>query len=760
MMKSFLLSLFLGISLICQAENGKLLLIGGGAESDAENSWSDAPYTRAVELSGNKKVAIISYDFGSGDNSWLPNYFKSRGATEAVNIEIANTTEANDTQLYQQLMVYDVLFFKGGDQLKYYQYYRDSEVTRAIKDKYEQGGVIAGTSAGMAILSEVVYTADGPSVYPDQALQNVHNSDITLSNDFVNLLSGGVVDTHFAERGRFPRLLTFMGRWYLDHGDFVLGIGVDDKTALFIDENQVATVYGTGAVSFYQMDNFESIEGRPQSKNIKVRQLLHEQQIDLSSEGLQVFNSESATMKEVEHLGMKRIWISGSESVNHNQSMIESFLASNESQIVIVCKEGSVLADSYLNFLAERTEQEVLLLEVKEHSECEGAEIRNLIRESAAFVIGDVDRADFMAFLQNDPNGKQLLKRWQSDDSFLAFVGEAATLVGETFCSNCQSDELNAYKGQLEFETGLGLLKSSIIMTETFDPSSSDFYENNTAAVLYAMVNESLHHGIYLNQKSYASLEAKGGQLVYQSAGEFSTIIVENTSTSNALANQPINASGQIRNVVGFDRMNISLVADMEVPLGTVISNGVLEEALEPMPPLDVVYEFQDEGVEISWSVQNPEWQIEVYRSTDGVEYQLIQNLSGESEGILDSNIQLNQAYFYRLNSIDDQGNRSCSVELIVESKVLYTIDPKSMMRFDVFPNPITNGIVHIGGPTGQRLQDVRVLDLGGKVLMNRSGFYLNQNLDLSHLSAGSYLLQLGGREGIETHKIVVKNDQ
>lgn len=73
---TFLLVLF---SPVLFAQSGKLVLVGGGAESDASHSWSNKPYQWAIEKSTNKKVAIITYEL-SGDTEWLPDYFVSLGA--------------------------------------------------------------------------------------------------------------------------------------------------------------------------------------------------------------------------------------------------------------------------------------------------------------------------------------------------------------------------------------------------------------------------------------------------------------------------------------------------------------------------------------------------------------------------------------------------------------------------------------------------------------------------------------------------------
>lgn len=168
--------------LVCgiAAAQGKLVLVGGGGED--QNDWSDEPYRWAVDQSQNKKVAVISY--GDADN-WIPDYFKWLGAVDAVNIKLDSRTIADQQATYDLLMQYDVFFFKGGDQSLYYQYFKGTKTQQAIIDKFNAGGVISGTSAGMAILSKVFYAALGNSLYPDDVLQDFQDPDITLRNDFL-----------------------------------------------------------------------------------------------------------------------------------------------------------------------------------------------------------------------------------------------------------------------------------------------------------------------------------------------------------------------------------------------------------------------------------------------------------------------------------------------------------------------------------------------------------------------------------------------
>ena len=198
---------------------GYLMLAGGAGES--QGGWSDIPYGWVVEHAANKRIAVISY---RGDQTqWLPDYFMSLGALEARNITIADRFTADAQTTFDTLITYDGIFLRGGDQSIYYERYKDTKTVEALKYVYNRGGVLSGTSAGTAILSPVAFTAQVASVDPAQALLNAYSSQITLEDDFLEILSDRYIfDSHFVERGRFGRLPSFMATWYKESGELAV----------------------------------------------------------------------------------------------------------------------------------------------------------------------------------------------------------------------------------------------------------------------------------------------------------------------------------------------------------------------------------------------------------------------------------------------------------------------------------------------------------------------------------------------------------
>jgi cyanophycinase len=346
--KLLLVALYAFITLSAAFSQGHIMIVGGGTEN--YNDWSNIPYAWAVDNSANKKVAIVSFN---SESSWLPNYFISLGATAAKNFRIHTAALANSQDTYDSLMAYDVIYFKGGNQANYYLTYKNSKVQDAVTDKFNLGGVIAGTSAGLAILSGVIYTAENGTAYSDNCLKNIFHSSITLKNDFLNLMPGYIFDSHFVERGRLGRLLAFMARWKHDHDEDLVGIGVDDMTAFCIDlsdpDNAMGYAWGTAAVNIYRDGIFGHQNNTLFCQDVKATQLLHGCSINLNTFEVEGFNSQMSVEQTTE-FGNRTILLSGSDPVNENQlfitHMVDS-LGSKSEPILIITGTNTTLANAY-----------------------------------------------------------------------------------------------------------------------------------------------------------------------------------------------------------------------------------------------------------------------------------------------------------------------------------------------------------------------------------------------------------------------------
>ncbi len=128
-----------------------------------------------------------------------------------------------------------VVYFTGGDQLRITSQVGDSPVFRCLLDIYRRGATIAGTSAGAAAMSETMLIS-GPSD---------HSPEISALGMAPGLgfISSVVVDSHFAERGRFGRLLGAVAQ-----NPRNIGLGIDEDTAIVVEQDERFRVLGSGGV--------------------------------------------------------------------------------------------------------------------------------------------------------------------------------------------------------------------------------------------------------------------------------------------------------------------------------------------------------------------------------------------------------------------------------------------------------------------------------------------------------------------------------
>ncbi len=242
---------------------GWLAAIGGGTEFDEAGAWSEVPYRWVVDRAGGGTVAVLS---AGRESRWIPDYFELLGARDAFNLQIADLETADSAETAEVILAADAVFIKGGDQWRYVRSWKGTRTEDAIRAVYSRGGVVAGTSAGAHILSEVVFDARNGTIYPEEAVRDPFDHYLSLSEDFLGLLPDALVDSHFTRRGRIGRLLPMLARWYHDTGRHLLGIGIDERTALLVNPDLRAEVAGEGAVTFLRATpatRVEIAEGAP-----------------------------------------------------------------------------------------------------------------------------------------------------------------------------------------------------------------------------------------------------------------------------------------------------------------------------------------------------------------------------------------------------------------------------------------------------------------------------------------------------------------
>jgi len=226
-----------------QPAQPSLVLMGGGTDVDDAFRWM-------IQKAGGGNFVVIRATGTDAYNPYI--YAFGNGVTSVETLVIPNRAAANDPFVLERVRNAEALWIAGGDQANYWQYWKDTPLQAAIQGLANKNIPIGGTSAGLAVMSQYVFTALNGSITSPQALANPYDRAVSLGRDFIALPGMGnmIADMHLDSRDRMGRLVTFMARIVNDGWTpMTHGIGIDVETALLV-ENGNATRVGNGSAYF------------------------------------------------------------------------------------------------------------------------------------------------------------------------------------------------------------------------------------------------------------------------------------------------------------------------------------------------------------------------------------------------------------------------------------------------------------------------------------------------------------------------------
>lgn len=215
--------------------HGPLVIIGG-----AEDKQGECKILREfVRLAGGLKARIVVMTVATE----LPRevgyeyvrVFEQLGVAYVRIVDTFNREDANTSSVLQAVNNATGIFFTGGDQARIVSLIKATELDAAIHKRYSEGIVVAGTSAGAAMMPDVMIVEGEAQTNP--------RIEIVKLGPGMNFLPGVVIDQHFAQRGRLGRLLSA-----LVQQPAVLGFGIDENTAVVVNGDKLQVI-GLGAVT-------------------------------------------------------------------------------------------------------------------------------------------------------------------------------------------------------------------------------------------------------------------------------------------------------------------------------------------------------------------------------------------------------------------------------------------------------------------------------------------------------------------------------
>jgi cyanophycinase len=213
---------------------GTLIIIGGHEDRDPEG---DRKILREVakRVAGRKLVlATVASHQPEGYFDDYEKAFADLGLGHLCELYVEDRSEAGDREKLDIIDDAAAIFFSGGDQLRITSQIGDTSIEEKVRALYERGGLIAGTSAGASVMSDTMLVKGTSS-------ETHRIGDLHMSPG-LGLIRDVIIDQHFAERGRFGRLLGAVA-----HNPRVLGIGIDEDTAAVVEGDEFYVI-GSGAV--------------------------------------------------------------------------------------------------------------------------------------------------------------------------------------------------------------------------------------------------------------------------------------------------------------------------------------------------------------------------------------------------------------------------------------------------------------------------------------------------------------------------------
>ena len=213
---------------------GRLLIIGG-----REDKTRDKLILRCLaDEVGSGKLVIATLASGVQREVFdeYETVFRGLGVRHVHHLEVDSREEAKRESKVKILRDADAVFFTGGDQLKITSLLGDTPIYERLAEIYEGGGTIAGTSAGASVVCETMVVGGGNNG------SHKLGEGLRMAPGF-GFFKGAIVDQHFAERGRMGRLVGAVAQ-----NPRIVGIGIDENTAILVKGHRTFTVLGDGAV--------------------------------------------------------------------------------------------------------------------------------------------------------------------------------------------------------------------------------------------------------------------------------------------------------------------------------------------------------------------------------------------------------------------------------------------------------------------------------------------------------------------------------
>jgi cyanophycinase len=211
------------------ASYGQLMIIGGAEDKEGDCKILREFVRRAGGLQARVVVMTVATGLPDEVGETYTGVFERLGVEDVRVVDTASRDDASNPQAIADIEQATGIFFTGGNQARITECLKDTELDAALHKRFSEGAVIAGTSAGAAMMPDTMIV-EGES-------ENNPKLDTVTMDRGMGFFPGVVIDQHFAQRGRLGRLLSAVAQQ-----PAVLGFGIDENTAIAINTHEVEVI--------------------------------------------------------------------------------------------------------------------------------------------------------------------------------------------------------------------------------------------------------------------------------------------------------------------------------------------------------------------------------------------------------------------------------------------------------------------------------------------------------------------------------------
>lgn len=244
-----------------KAPKGKLFIIGGGSRPDnmverliKDSGLREGGYGIILPMSSEDPDSAVWYAqrqfFGKGvQNVYGVNFRKGQPHNTAKIDSVRNAR---------------LIYISGGDQMRFMEVVKGTDIEKAIHDAYNKGSLVGGTSAGAAVMSRVMITGNELK-HPEYSstFRNIEADNIETRQG-LGFIDNAIIDQHFVKRSRYNRLISAVIEF-----PGMKGIGIDEATAIFVSGNTAEVVGDSQVIVFENPKRSKTVKnGKLSAKGI------------------------------------------------------------------------------------------------------------------------------------------------------------------------------------------------------------------------------------------------------------------------------------------------------------------------------------------------------------------------------------------------------------------------------------------------------------------------------------------------------------